>query len=285
MSRTVFVDFARFLAYSVNTGITMSEYLLQEVLSMGQLTPLKLFPNFSVDFGDSSIATDSSIFVVDSLLHVMNLSLPIQCHSNAIITIQLQDPNPVCYRENNLIILSCDKNDWNQLTYQLAHEVCHLMIPNEVVPELRWLEESICELSSFFFLPRISKFWNRLGITLKASDNTLYAPLFEKYALKAHSAATALDLTLFSTCSAESELPSLVSDCYQRSKNKYISLCLLPIFERFPKTWHAIPCLSKVPAQLSFPDSLAKWIELSPTESHSGLQELALVFGVTIPLV
>ena len=133
---------------------------------MGQLTPLKLFPNFSVDFGDSSIATDSSIFVVDSLLHVMNLSL-----------------------------------------------------------------------------------------------------------------------TLFSTCSAESELPSLVSDFYQRSKNKYISLCLLPIFERFPKTWHAIPCLSKVPAQLSFPDSLIKWIELSPTESRSGLQELALVFGVTIPLV
>ena len=117
---------------------------------MGQLTPLKLFPNFSVDFGDNPVATDPSILVVDSLLHVMNFSLPIHCHSNAVITIQQQRPNPVCYRENNLIILSCD-------AYQLAHEMCHLMIPNDVVPELRWLEESICELSSFFFSSRAFK--------------------------------------------------------------------------------------------------------------------------------
>lgn len=252
---------------------------------MGQLTPLKLFPNFSVDFGDNSVATGPSIFVVDSLLHVMNFSLPIHCHSNAVITIQQQRPNPVCYRENNLIILSCGKDDWNQLAYQLAHEMCHLMIPNEVVPELRWLEESICELSSFFFLPELSKFWKRLDISLTTSDGALYAPLFEKYALESHADATVLDLTLFSTTSTESELPSLVSDCYQRSKNRYISLRLLPIFERFPKTWHAIPYLSKVPAHLSFPDSLTKWIELSPMESRIGLQELALLFGVTIPLV
>lgn len=254
---------------------------------MGKLTNLKSFPHFSVDFGDDSsskIITDSALFALDSLLYVMNLSLPIQAYPNARIVFSQLHTHPVCYRESNLIILSCDKNKWNQATYQLAHEVCHLMIPDKVTPKLRWLEESICELSSFFFLPELSKFWNRLDVSLETSDGTLYAPLFEKYALESHAGTTVMDLSLFSTAPEKSELHSLVSDCYQRSKNRYISLRLLPIFERFPATWHAIPYLSRIPNHLPFPDALAKWIELSPTESRNGLQELAIVFGVTIPL-
>ena len=121
---------------------------------MGKLTNLKSFPQFSVDFGDNSSSktiTESALFALDSLLYVMNLSLPIQAYPNALIAFSLHHTHPVCYRESNLIILSCDKNKWNQATYQLAHEICHLMISGEVVSELCWLEESICELSYISF--------------------------------------------------------------------------------------------------------------------------------------
>ena len=52
---------------------------------MGKLTNLKSFPQFSVDFGDNSSSktiTESALFALDSLLYVMNLSLPklIQMH-------------------------------------------------------------------------------------------------------------------------------------------------------------------------------------------------------------
>lgn len=46
---------------------------------MGKLTNLKSFPQFSVDFGDNSSSktiTESALFALDSLLYVMNLSLP-----------------------------------------------------------------------------------------------------------------------------------------------------------------------------------------------------------------
>lgn len=249
---------------------------------------LKFFPQFSVSFGSQHNPredTSSTIFVMDSLLYVMDLYLPVKAQDPALIAFDSQRNGPTSYSNIRIIALKVRSLGWSQIAYQLAHEMCHFLIPGTVVPELRWLEESICELSSFFFLPELSKFWKRLDISLTTSDGALYAPQFEEYALESHADATVLDLTLFSTTSTESELPSLVSDCYQRSKNRYISLRLLPIFERFPKTWHAIPYLSKVPAQLSFPDSLAKWIELSPMESRNGLQELALVFGVTVPLV
>lgn len=249
--------------------------------------PLKLFPQFSVSFGsqhDSRADTNSTIFVIDSLLCVMDLYLPVKTQEAALIAFDVQRNVPTAYSNMRMIVLTAKLKSWSQIAYQLAHEMCHLMIPDEVAPELRWLEESICELSSFFFLPELSKFWKRLNVSLETSDGTLYAPSFEKYALESHADATIMDLALFSAASAKSQLSSLVSDCYQRSKNRYISLRLLPIFERFPSTWHAIPYLSRIPDHLPFPDALAKWIELSPTESRNGLQELAIIFGVTIPL-
>ena len=160
---------------------------------------LKFFPQFSVSFGSQHNPredTSSTIFVMDSLLYVMDLYLPVKAQDPALIAFDSQRNGPTSYSNIRIIALKVRSLGWSQIAYQLAHEMC-----------------------------------------------------------------------------------------YQRSKNRYISLRLLPIFERFPKTWHAIPYLSKVPAQLSFPDSLAKWIELSPMESRNGLQELALVFGVTVPLV
>lgn len=255
---------------------------------MGRVIKLKYFPQFSVDLGDSTSITDDSetpiFFVLDSLLHVMNLSLPVQNYPHGTIVFVLESKSPICYKESNLIFLNCSKNKWDQVTYQLAHEMCHLLIHGKTIPELRWLEESICELSSLYFLPKISKYWKRLGIPYQTSDGMLYSPLFEKYALDTHADITSLDLTLFTENLDNSELSSLVKDCYQRSKNRYIAIRFLPIFKHFPKTWNAVPYISEIPAGLSFADSLVKWIELSPMDSRIGLQELATVFGKVIPL-
>lgn len=251
------------------------------------IVALNLFPQFSVNWGenyDSGTNLCRSVFVLDSLLHVMNFHLPIKDLASTTVLFDLQRGNPNCLKESRIIFLSCSPSHWTQTTYQLAHEMCHLVISAEVIPELQWLEESICELSSLYFLPKISKLWKDLDVRLPASNNTLYSSLFEKYALDSRSDITPFNLSLLATNPVESELSSLIADCYQRSKNRYVSLQLLPIFEHFPKTWHAIPYLSKVPDQLSFPDSLAKWIELSPTESRIGLQEMAAVFGASIPL-
>ncbi len=55
------------------------------------------------------------------------------------------------------------------------------------------------------------------------------------------------------------------------------------IFKKYPKTWRAIPFLSKIPSGLSLSDSLVKWIELSPIEAHTGLQKMAELFGASMP--
>lgn len=91
------------------------------------------------------------------------------------------------------------------------------------------------------------------------------------------------DLSLLISDPNASELNSLMNNYDLRKKNAYIAVKLLPIFKKYPKTWRAIPFLSKIPSGLSFSDSLVKWIELSPIEAHTGLQKMAELFGASMP--
>lgn len=87
---------------------------------MGKLTNLKSFPQFSVDFGDDSSSktiTESALFALDSLLYVMNLSLPIQTYPNALIAFSLHHTHPVCYRESNLSLAIFDKRSSTGIAY------------------------------------------------------------------------------------------------------------------------------------------------------------------------
>ena len=49
------------------------------------------------------------------------------------------------------------------------------------------------------------------------------------------------------------ELLSLQKDEYQRSKNKYVALQLLPLFEATPSLWKIVPELINLPTQIVCP--------------------------------
>lgn len=255
---------------------------------MGKTIPLKLFPQFSLDCGNNITLEqnpDTTIFVLDSLLHVMNMYLPIHNAPHAIITFLEAYPNPTCLRNPKLIILTTNPFSWNQLAYQLAHEMCHYIIPNDVSHNLKWFEESICELSSYYFLPQLSEYWKRMQIPLLRGDtNSLYYPEFQKYVEYEQLRETFIDISTFVQHENHPELLSLIKNCEQRDKNTYIANRLLPVFIEFPCTWHAVPLLYQISPNQSLRDSLSQWIALSPMDAHIGLQKLAQVFGAEVPL-
>ncbi|HJA64805.1 MAG TPA: hypothetical protein H9955_00660 [Candidatus Mediterraneibacter cottocaccae] len=254
---------------------------------MGKLIQLKSFSQISVDCGNYDFLenpTNNTIFVISSLLHVMNAELCIEHIPSTIISFFENAKAPVCNRKSGLIILAANPNSWNQLAYQLAHEMCHRAIPNDVVKNLRWLEESICELSSYYFLPHLSKHWRRKNVNLiYAKTNKPYYPAFEKYVKDARKKAIELNLSSFSVIPPSDELQSLIDDCEIREKNAYIATSLLPIFYKYPCTWHAVPLLGTLSPDLSLEASLIEWIELSPEECRIGLRKIAKIFGIELP--
>ena len=129
--------------------------------------------------------------------------------------LKILNPNPSgnfpqYLSSDNIIYLTVkDGIRESQIIYQLAHELCHYFMKKGIKnDELKYFEETLCDLSSHFFLrnkpQKIHKVYD---------DETLMN-------------ITEIDLSY-----------STSYDRYNREQNTYIAKLLLPIFEITPSLW------------------------------------------------
>lgn len=82
----------------------------------------------------------------------------------------------------NFIFLSIvDYNYWCQVVYQLSHEITHCFIYSNnysVNNKASWIEETICEAMSFYFLNYFYKNWRLCGLYQRNSN---YFKFFNNY--------------------------------------------------------------------------------------------------------
>lgn len=199
-------------------------------------------------------------------------------HNNVIVAHNSIDTTPRCYRNQHIIILSAKDRLWSQYAYQFAHEYCHYQIQGDVSPTLRWFEESICELSSYFFMICMSQAWE---IHPPYENWREYAPCLLDYARNAaNENPTKFDLDF---SNPENPNPSyLETHEYDRGKNAYVAVKLLPIFLKAPRLWHAVTILSQIPHDLDFRTSLQHWNAISPEECKESIAEVARIFSLQL---
>lgn len=184
--------------------------------------------------------------------------------------------HPVTYRSQGVILLSAHDRFWCKYAYQFAHELCHFQIPAKVPQQLRWFEESLCELASYYFLPRISALWK----TNPPYPNwRTYADHFTTYVQNDMQKAESFNLSLLDNPSV---FEHLNRDEYDRKKNSYVALQLLPIFENASDLWSAIHLLSDIPDGLSLADSLRHWHSLTPEKHRNSIRQILQVFSIEI---
>lgn len=184
---------------------------------------------------------------------------------------------PVCYRGISQILLSVKDRAWNKYVYQFAHEYCHYQIRRDVVQPMRWFEESICELSSLFFLLRVDELW----ATEPPYPNWMnYHDEFTSYAL--NEAKTYEEFNTDFSSENSDVLNYLKSYEYDRPKNMYVARKFLPIFEAHPFLWQAVPFLADLTEGLTFAESMKEWALAAPPVCWEGISEIAHVFNVDI---
>lgn len=211
------------------------------------------------------------IFTLDSIATLFDKYFD-STKSFLIVSIWRNEESPMCVRSNHRIFLNVNPFIWNQAAYQFAHELCHYMIHDNVCDNLRWLEESICQTASYFFLYELTDYWLSLNIDYTTSDGSLYALKFSQYVYKDSEKANKFDVTF------PAEIASLEDNCYNRDKNRHVANLLLPIFQKYPDTWKAIPFLCQIPPNLSLYDSLKIWLMNSPCKSRNGLMAIERIF-------
>lgn len=223
-------------------------------------------PSFRLQVPET--ASDGFVQTLSSLAHLFCQVIPEVGNRTLTIIIDPEQECPICYREQEKIYLNSEPQSWCQAAYQFGHELCHYAIPAAVHPKLKWLEESICEVSSLYFLPRITAFWHETGVPYKTDKGELYADFFSKYAEDVAQDEVPFDLT------DPVEIASLEADCRQREKNRHIANKLLPVFNAHPDLWSAVPVLCQVQASDSVQASLDAWLELAPHEARLGMLEI-----------
>ena len=183
---------------------------------------------------------------------------------------------PQAYKSARMILIACDPLYYSQFAYQYCHELCHLMIDDEVFEDYRWFEESLCELASIYFMPLISDEWMRNHINFATSDGRLYAPLFVEYSNNIMSK----DLYPFDLRELSNE-KSEISKClkenpYHRDLNKYVAIKLLPYFKEIVNLWEFVPSIGSIQTSMPFPEFIESWYQLNNSSklSNSGISSL-----------
>lgn len=217
-------------------------------------------------------AIPENIFkVIGSVDQVFRPCFGSSMNANNLLVVH-SDNHPVTYSDHNVILLSAKERRWCQYAYQFAHEYCHFQIGGNVPQQLRWFEESLCELASYFFLPLISDLWKTNPPYPNWRD---YAEEFRKYVMLDQQKATPFDLDFSDN---PDTLVHLIQNEYDRPKNAYVALKLMPVFESTPDLWSVINNIKNVPKNLTFTESMRCWRDLSPGQFKEDIETIAQVF-------
>lgn len=200
-------------------------------------------------------------------------------NTNRASVLHLSDPvlNPRCVRQSKTIWLHACNTDWEYYIFEFAHEFCHYQIRNDVVQNLRWFEESLCQLASVFVMRRIGFRYTKhpnSDAQYKLGTRILKRAALEWKDIKQIN----LDFSDWSSV----ELQMLVEDEYERGKNTYIALRLLPIFEKDPYLWSTILCLGDMPEWISFNEFIQRWHQLSGPEFSESIVNISRIFNIEI---
>lgn len=213
--------------------------------------------------------------VLESVDRVFRPCFGSSMNTNDLLVIH-SDDHPVTYSNHNVILISAEDRFWCKYAYQFAHEYCHFQIGGDVPRQLRWFEESLCELASYFFLPRIGDLWQTNPPYPNWKD---YAENFREYSMQDQQKATPFDLVFLDNPSV---LMYLIQNEYDRPKNAYVAIKLMPVFEANPCLWSVVHLIKNVPKNSTFSEFLRCWRDLSPEEFRKDIGMIARIFSIVL---
>lgn len=232
----------------------------------------------STDTLDGKHTSKESAFVLNDVLKLFSRRVPINKERSLRIGEWDRDhpmyiiSGPDAYQQ--IFLHTAGSTYWAQNVYQVAHELTHFAIFHGIEDSrFQWFEESLAELSSYFFLEKMSRYWAGSSIASKRS----YSQSFRDYAQSEHKRAEYFNLSDLSKPSSVLST-ALWEERYDRPKNNYVAQRILPITKRESAYWTALPFLEDVHGATDFIDFLAKWKTVSPRSSWKAISQITSLF-------
>lgn len=172
---------------------------------------------------------------------------------NLINTYDMEDA-PIVYKSFKTIFTCCPTSNPLQFVYQLSHELCHWMIPENVHPKLKWLDETIAVSASFFFSSRVTILPKEEIVRYLNSQMQNIIPV-------------QLNELFIANSSTLQILEHGSTDFTDYARYKSISLYMINAIQHNPLFWKAVPYLCNVTPEIQLQKSIDFWLSLLPDES------------------
>ena len=175
-----------------------------------------------------------------------------------------------------IVLLNSINRRWAQLSYQLAHELGHVLCGelNENAPQ-HWFEESFCEAVSIWTLERMAETWK---------DNApydswrSYSASLQKYAKSVRESVQSPKELAAWIAKHQSHLSQTP---YDRPKNRVVALQILELAEKDDSVMRSFRFLrTKKPAKNSMTDLLKSWKDGCPATESKVPLKIAKVLGL-----
>jgi hypothetical protein len=183
-----------------------------------------------------------------------------------------------------IVQLSVQGPQWGQLSYQFAHEFCHVLadVTTWQNDGFAWLEESLCEMASLCALRSLARTWPTRP---PQPEWRGYAPKLGKYAdWRMYDQARTLPAGV-SFCSwLAARLPLLQADAERRDDNTIVAKQLLPLFEARPAAWRALRYLHASVREegTTLVAFLGSWRQACPADLQGVVERIAELLGVAL---
>jgi hypothetical protein len=174
------------------------------------------------------------------------------------------------------VLLNARGRLWAQYAYQFAHELCHVQA--NFCPPLqhpsKWIEESLCEMSSLFAINSMSHCWHS---SPPYPNWKSYAPKLKQY-LEDHCSKPEHQVPTGKSFGEWllSRLHLLRADAFRRADNTIVARELLSIFEQDPNAWCAVRYLNlwNTSQDASIPEFCDRWRQATPSRHHCYTDEV-----------
>ena len=170
---------------------------------------------------------------------------------------------------------------WAQISFQFAHEFCHILCNyREGNERNKWLEESICETAALFALRRISETWQTKPPYPNWKD---YARHLRSYADERIAQAKLPEGKTLAQW-YEENAEALAKEACDRARNNIVAAVLLKLFEEAPGAWAAVEYLNSEPAgkPLAFKEHLQAWQRHCPEKHKEFVGKIARELGIEL---
>ena len=181
-----------------------------------------------------------------------------------------------------IVRLCVQGNQWAQLSYQFAHEFCHILadVTTWRSDRFAWLEEALCETASLCALRSLARTW---AVRTPYPGQPRYPGKFAAYAAwrmqdEARTLPSGIDFQEW----LARQLSLLQADAERRDDNTIIAKELLPVFEADPTAWRAIRYLHGWLRDdgATLPEFLSSWSQACPEDVRSVVGCIAEVLVV-----